>query len=98
MRSRDDPQLARLLEIAVLCNDASLERTEEDGSGDPMEIALLRAGLIAGLERSALLKQSPIVRKEAFDTASQDDGDGAPARRRVSVRGQRRAGSGAGCC
>ena len=66
----DDPQLAQLLEIAVLCNDASLERIDEDGSGDPMEIALLRAGLIAGFERSALLKQSPVVHKHAFDTAT----------------------------
>ena len=42
----DDPQLARLLEIAVLCNDATLGQQAEEGSGDPMELALLRAGLL----------------------------------------------------
>jgi len=66
----DDTQLARLIEAAVLCNDAALERLEEEGSGDPMEIALLRAGLMAGLERPALLEQNPIAQKHAFDTAS----------------------------
>jgi Ca2+-transporting ATPase len=66
----DDPQLARLLKIAVLCNDASLESVAEEGSGDPMELALLRAGLRAGLERSLLLQNSPSVRKHAFDTST----------------------------
>jgi P-type Ca2+ transporter type 2C len=66
----NDPQLASLLNIAVLCNDASLESAAEKGSGDPMELALLRAGLAAGLKRSALLDSSPIVRKHAFDTST----------------------------
>jgi len=66
----DDPQLARLLQIAVLCNDATLGGTAEESSGDPMELALLRAGRLAGLERQALLHTSPIVQKHAFDTAS----------------------------
>jgi len=64
----DDTQLARLIETAVLCNDAALERIEEEGSGDPMEIALLRAGLMAGVERSVLLRRKPMARKLAFDT------------------------------
>ncbi len=63
-----DPQLARLLEIAVLCNDATLEG--EDGTGDPMELALLRAGQRAGVARNALLMQNPLAGKRAFDTAS----------------------------
>jgi Ca2+-transporting ATPase len=63
-----DAQLSLLLEIAVLCNEASLDSPEEDGSGDPMELALLRAGFRAGLRRMALLEHSPIVRKYAFDT------------------------------
>jgi Ca2+-transporting ATPase len=66
----DDPQLSLLLEIGVLCNDASLEHAGEQGSGDPMELALLRAGLRARHKRSALLQASPIVRKHAFDTAT----------------------------
>jgi Ca2+-transporting ATPase len=65
-----DRQLAALLEIGVLCNDASLARPAENGTGDPMEIALLRVALDAGLERSALLQTGPAVRKHAFDAAT----------------------------
>ena len=68
--SNNDLQLARLLEIAVLCNDATLSSKEEESSGDPMELALLRASHLAGLERHALLQTSPIVQKHAFDTAT----------------------------
>ena len=66
----DDEQFFLLLEIAVLCNGALLESAGEEGSGDPMELALLRAGFRAGLRRSALLPRNPIARKHAFDTAS----------------------------
>ncbi len=66
----DDAQLSLLLEIGVLCNDASLESESEAGSGDPMELALLRAGFRAGLKRAALLQHSPLVHKHAFDSAS----------------------------
>jgi Ca2+-transporting ATPase len=66
----DDAQLSLLLEIGVLCNDASLDSVDEPGSGDSMELALLRAGFRAGLKRAALLKHSPIARKHAFDNAS----------------------------
>ena len=66
----DNAQLSLLLEISVLCNDAALENAGEVGSGDPMELALLRAGFRAGFKRSTLLQGSPIVRKHAFDTAT----------------------------
>ncbi len=65
----DDPQLRRLLETAVLCNDATLGRVSGEDSGDPMELALLRAGRLAGLERAAL-PFGPPVRKHAFDTGT----------------------------
>ena len=40
----------------------------EDGcSGDPLEVALLRAGARAGLRRSELLDELPEEREEAFD-------------------------------
>ena len=65
-----DLQFTQLLQIAALCNNATLGSTQEEGSGDPMELALLRAGLQAGLRRSALIKASPTVRTYAFDTAS----------------------------
>ncbi len=66
----DDPQLKLLLEIAVLCNEATLGETAESSSGDPMEIALLRVGRIAGLNRSDLLRDYPLSRKYAFDTGT----------------------------
>ncbi len=66
----DGAQLTLLLEIAVLCNDASLDSVHEQGSGDPMELALLRAGFRAGIKRSGLLRHRPIVHKHAFDAAS----------------------------
>ena len=73
------------------------QRQPRTAAAIPMELALLRAGRRAGLERPALLQAHarPCTR-HAFDTASQDDGDRAPPRRRLSVRGQGRAGSGAG--
>jgi len=66
----NDPLLARFLSVAVLCNNASLGGSDEDDSGDPMELALLRAGREVGLERPALRQTYPTVRRHAFDTAS----------------------------
>ena len=66
----DDAQFFLLLEIAVLCNNAFLESTGEQGSGDPMELALLRVGFRADLRRSMLLQRDPVARKHAFETAS----------------------------
>jgi Ca2+-transporting ATPase len=63
-------QLVRLLEIAVLCNNATLGRVSDEDTGDPMELALLRAARLAGLERSDLLDESPEVIEHAFDTAT----------------------------
>ena len=65
-----NPQAALLLRIAVLCNDAHLERKDDGGIGDPMEVALLRAGLEAGLPRATLLREYRLVRKHAFDPAT----------------------------
>jgi P-type Ca2+ transporter type 2C len=78
----DDRQAAALLRIAVLCNDAHFDRADEGGSGDPMEIALLRAGLHAGLRRTTMLHGHRIVRMHAFDPATKmmatvhESGDG----------------------
>jgi Ca2+-transporting ATPase len=66
----NDLQLRSLLEIAVLCNNATLGRVPGEDSGDPMELALLRAGRLAGLERTALLRANPAVRAHAFDPAT----------------------------
>jgi P-type Ca2+ transporter type 2C len=63
-------QLVRLLEIAVFCNNASLGRVSDEDTGDPMELALLRAGRLAGLERGELLNESPEIIEHAFDTTT----------------------------
>ncbi|RDV04171.1 cation-translocating P-type ATPase [Undibacter mobilis] len=66
----DDEEATLLLRLAVLCNDAVLEGENDKGSGDPMELALLRAGLRGGLSRERLTHRTPQLRKEAFDTAT----------------------------
>ena len=63
-------QLVRLLEIAVSCNNASLGRVSDEDTGDPMELALLRAGRLAGLERGEILNDSPEIIEHAFDTTT----------------------------
>ena len=65
-----DPQIVRLLDTAVLCNDATLGHTAKETTGDPMELALLRAGRLAGVTRHALAVTHPLARKHAFDAAS----------------------------
>lgn len=67
-----DNVLRQLLEVCVLCNDASLSRdpgrpNEVTTVGDPMEGALLVLGAKAGIERQDLLKAQPEVEEEAFD-------------------------------
>jgi Ca2+-transporting ATPase len=69
--SQDD-RLRQLLEVCVLCNNASIapngDRPDEmKVVGDPMEAALLILGTKAGLERQELLKAFPEVQEEAFD-------------------------------
>ena len=41
----------RALEVAAACSDAELFADEQDGSGDPTEIALLVAAALAGIKR-----------------------------------------------
>jgi Ca2+-transporting ATPase len=44
-------ELCAPLTTAVLCDDATLGADPGQGSGDPMELALPRAGQLAGLDR-----------------------------------------------
>ncbi len=55
------PLLQEVVRAAVLCNDASLEQRDREWivNGDPMEGALLVAGLKAGLDIDAEAKQYP---------------------------------------
>ncbi len=57
----------RALEVAVLCNNAELGGDDPDGTGDPMEVALLRAGRDEGIDRASMLQSWPQVREVAFD-------------------------------
>ena len=45
-------------------------RVSDEDTGDPMELALLRAGRLAGLERDDLLDKSPEIVEHAFDTTT----------------------------
>lgn len=66
--ARAPESLAALLEAGVLCSNASLDPENEDSStGDPLELALLRAGKTLGIQREKLLETFPETREEAFD-------------------------------
>ena len=59
--TKERPLLIETIRAAVLCNDASLEHKDDKWlvHGDPMEGALLVAGLKAGLEIDTEAKQYP---------------------------------------
>ena len=63
----EDQLLKETLNICVLCNNASVA---DDGEavGDPLEVALLEAGLKVGMDRDEMLDEMPEEREEAFDT------------------------------
>jgi Ca2+-transporting ATPase len=65
----DNSILRKILEVGVLCNNASLQRgaPEIEAVGDPVEIALLVAGVKAGIERGRLVDEKPEAREVAFD-------------------------------
>jgi Ca2+-transporting ATPase len=62
-----DPALERAIEVGVLCSNATLEAGNGGGTGDPMELALLRLGVFAGIHREALLSVWPELHELAFD-------------------------------
>jgi Ca2+-transporting ATPase len=69
----DDPEhpvVRRCLEVAALCNNASLGDDESGHIGDPMEVALLEAARQYGFGREFLVEQMPEVREVAFDEHS----------------------------
>lgn len=78
----DHPALDSLLRVGVLCGNAKLVEGDENGAtGDPMEVALLRAGRQAGFGRDGLLEELPEEREESFSpdtkmmaTFHRDDG------------------------
>lgn len=81
----DNAQLKEAIKLGVLCNNASLRGEGADAdslSGDPLEVALIRAGRHADLRRDELLEELPEEREIAFDrettmmaTFHKQDGD-----------------------
>ncbi|MFO7814052.1 MAG: HAD-IC family P-type ATPase, partial [Pelovirga sp.] len=63
---QQDVRLEKILQIGVLCNNASLNQKKE--IGEPTETALLRVAEAAGVHRQELLKEYPEIREEAFST------------------------------
>ncbi len=61
VQAEERPLLLEVLRAAVLCNDASLEQNDSEWQvhGDPMEGALLAAGLKAGMNIEEEAKQYP---------------------------------------
>ncbi|MFW5949867.1 MAG: cation-translocating P-type ATPase [archaeon] len=64
-----DQLLREALEIGVLCNNASVTETGDgvEVTGDPMEVALLIAGLKGDVDRDSLLDSMPESREVSFD-------------------------------
>ena len=65
-----DPDLVGTLRCAMLCNDASV-RTKDSGyawDGDATEVALVVAGMRAGLRKEALEREMPRVAEIAFSS------------------------------
>ncbi|MBN1259348.1 MAG: cation-transporting P-type ATPase [Anaerolineae bacterium] len=69
----ENVHLRQLLRVGVLCNNAALSEDNANPEkgisavGDPLEVALLVAGVKAGLHRPALLEKWPEVHEVAFD-------------------------------
>jgi len=74
----DDPidptqseRLIKTLQIGVLCNNASLDKTKGDaakGIGDPLEVALLVAAQKAAIDYEQVNTEFPEEREDAFDS------------------------------
>ncbi len=90
------PHLSAALEVAALCNNASLGREREHAIGDPLEVALLEVAALGGVHREDLLRSQPEVLEVAFDpdtkmmgTLHGTQGEPMPdgSRYRVAVKG-----------
>ena len=76
-------RLIKALEIGVLCNNASLNKTQADsttGIGDPLEVAFLVAAQKAAIDYEQVNRKYPEEREDAFDSDSRKM---APASARV---------------
>jgi Ca2+-transporting ATPase len=70
------PDQRALIDAAAACCDATLGKEERDGTGDPTEIAILRAALERGIRREEIEAARPRTAVQPFDAE----------RKRMSVR------------
>ncbi len=65
-----DSHLSLALRIGTLCNDARIDRADDDETvlGDPTEAALLVAGEKAGMRSEDLLRNTPRIDEIPFDS------------------------------
>jgi P-type Ca2+ transporter type 2C len=64
----NDSLLKKVIEIGVLCNNATVgDGRNGDSTGDPTEVALLEAGKPFNLSRERLLEKLPEKREVSFD-------------------------------
>lgn len=64
------PELRRALLVGVLCGNAEFDHETGTGTGDPMEVALVHAGWLAGLRREDELSRFPEAAEHPFDPAT----------------------------
>ena len=72
-KDRQSDLLKRIIEVGVLCNNASVvdedgDQIPEDEQGDPTETALLKAGLLMNMYREELIEDKEEIREEAFSS------------------------------
>lgn len=68
INAESDIVLREVLQVSVLCNNASLSESGSGGVGDPLEIALLEAAAIGGVDQKKITADMPEEREEAFDS------------------------------
>jgi Ca2+-transporting ATPase len=69
LREMWGPSEDELLRAAVACCDAELGVDGEGGTGDPTELAILRAAHHRGIERDAIEEAEPRIVERPFDAA-----------------------------
>ncbi|HYN56106.1 MAG TPA: cation-translocating P-type ATPase [Motilibacterales bacterium] len=68
LEPRLDPAMAALLDVLVLCNDATLGTDDNPATGDPTEIALLEAARDRGVDPEARRTARPRIDEVPFDS------------------------------
>ncbi len=70
IKKEKDPLSIKALMIGLLCNNAIGDPEEQEGGGDPMEVALVQAAKVAGLSKKNLLQKYPEIFEVPFDRSN----------------------------